>query len=50
MATRAIIRIAEREDGVSFSEHPEKVRAQIYHHYDGYPEICAVYVDTNMTC
>jgi hypothetical protein len=23
MATRAIIRIAEREDGVSFSEHPE---------------------------
>jgi len=38
MATRAIIRIAEREDGVSFSKHPEKVRAQIYHHYDGYPE------------
>ena len=38
MATRAIIRIAEREDGVSFSEHPEQVRAQIYHHYDGYPE------------
>ena len=38
MATRAIIRIAEREDGVSFSEHPERVRAQIYHHYDGYPK------------
>ena len=38
MATRAIIRIAKREDGVSFSEHPEQVRAQIYHHYDGYPE------------
>jgi len=38
MATRAIIRIAEREDGVSFSEHPEEIRAQIYHHYDGYPE------------
>ena len=38
MATRAIIRIAEREDGVSFSEHPEKVRTQIYHYYDGYPE------------
>ena len=32
MATRAIIRIAEREDGVSFSEHPEKLRTQIYHH------------------
>ena len=38
MATRAIIRIAEREDGVSFSEHREKVRTQIYHHYDGYPK------------
>ena len=38
MATRAIIRIAEREDGVSFSEHPEKIRTQIYHHWDGYPE------------
>ena len=38
MATRAIIRIAEREDGVSFSEHPEEIRTQIYHHWDGYPE------------
>ena len=38
MATRAIIRIAEREDGVSFSEHPERIRTQIYHHYDGYPK------------
>ena len=38
MATRAIIRIAEREDGVSFSEHPEEIRTQIYHHWNGYPE------------
>ena len=38
MATRAIIRIAEREDKVSFSEHPDKIRTQIYYHYDGYPE------------
>ena len=38
MATRAIIRIAEREEGVSFSEHSDNVRTQIYHHYDGYPE------------
>ena len=38
MATRAIIRIAEREEGVSFSEHTDKIRTQIYHHYDGYPE------------
>jgi len=38
MATRAIIRIAKREEGVSFNEHPKEIRAQIYHHYDGYPE------------
>jgi len=38
MATRAIIRIAEREEGVSFSEQTDKIRVQIYHHYDGYPE------------
>ena len=38
MSTRAIIRVAEREEGVSFSEQTEKIRTQIYHHYDGYPE------------
>ena len=38
MATRAIIRVAEREEGVSFSEHADNIRTQIYHHYDGYPE------------
>ena len=38
MATRAIIRVAEREEGVSFSEQTNKIRVQIYHHYDGYPE------------
>ena len=38
MATRAIIRVAEREEGVSFSEQTDKIRVQIYHHYDGYPE------------
>ena len=38
MATRAIIRIAEREEGVTFNEMTEKIRVQIYHHYDGYPE------------
>ena len=37
MATRSLVRFARREDGVSFSEHPEKVEAQIYKHYDGYP-------------
>ena len=38
MSTRAQIRFATREDGVSFSEHPEKIHAQFYCHSDGYPE------------
>ena len=39
MATRALINFVEREDGVSFSEHPgvDKIQVQIYNHYDGYP-------------
>ena len=37
MATRAQVRFATREDGVSFSEHPEKINAQFYRHSDGYP-------------
>ena len=35
MSTRAIIRFATRESGVSFSEHPEKWHAQFYKHHDG---------------
>jgi len=38
MSTRAIVRFATREEGVSFSEHPEKWHAQLYRHSDGYPE------------
>ena len=38
MSTRAQIRFATREDGVTFSEHPEKIHAQFYCHSDGYPE------------
>ena len=38
MSTRAQVRFATREDGVSFSEHPEKIHAQFYVHSDGYPE------------
>ena len=38
MSTRAQIRFATREDGVSFSEHPDKIHAQFYRHSDGYPE------------
>ena len=37
MATRSLVRFARREEGVSFSEHPEKVEVQVYKHYDGYP-------------
>jgi hypothetical protein len=38
MSTRAQVRFATREDGVSFSEHPKKINAQFYVHSDGYPE------------
>ena len=42
MATRATIKIAKREEGVSFSEKPEKYMVSIYHHFDGYPEYLGV--------
>jgi len=38
MSTRAQIRFATRETGISFNEHPEKIHAQFYRHTDGYPE------------
>jgi hypothetical protein len=38
MSTRAQVRFATREEGVSFSEHPNAIHAQFYVHYDGYPE------------
>ena len=38
MSTRAQVRFATREDGVSFSEHPDKIHAQFYVYSDGYPE------------
>jgi len=37
MATRSAIRFATREEGVSFNEMPEKINAQFYAHWDGYP-------------
>ena len=37
MSTRSLIRFAKREEGVSFSKHPERVEVQVYKHYDGYP-------------
>ena len=38
MSTRAQIRFATREEGVTFNEHPKKWNAQFYKHHDGYPE------------
>ena len=38
MSTRATIRFATREEGVTFNEHPKKWNAQFYKHHDGYPE------------
>ena len=42
MSTRAQIRFATREEGVTFSEHPDKIHAQFYVHNDGYPEFLGV--------
>ena len=38
MSTRAQVRFATREPGVSFNEHPNAIHAQFYVHSDGYPE------------
>ena len=38
MSTRAQVRFATREEGVTFNEHPEEIHAQFYKHSDGYPE------------
>ena len=49
MATRALIRFAERQPGVSFSDFKlyddcsrQIVTHQIYHHYDGAPDFLGV--------
>ena len=49
MATRAQIRFATREAGVSFNEHPEKINAQFYNHSDGYPEGLGVEIAESLT-
>ena len=44
MSTRAQVRFATREEGVTFSEHPgvDKIHAQFYVYNDGYPEFLGV--------
>ena len=49
MSTRAQVRFATREDGVSFSEHPEKIHAQFYVHSDGYPEGLGLQIATSIS-
>ena len=49
MSTRAQIRFATREDGVSFSEHPNAIHAQFYKHSDGYPEGLGVEIAESLT-
>ena len=48
MSTRAQVRFATREDGVSFNEHPEKINAQFYVHSDGYPEFLGVEIANSL--
>jgi hypothetical protein len=49
MSTRAQIRFATREEGVSFSEKPEQIHAQFYCHSDGYPEGLGVEIAESLT-
>ena len=48
MSTRAQVRFATREDGVSFSEHPEKINAQFYVYNDGYPSFLGVEIANSL--
>ena len=49
MSTRAQVRFATREEGVSFSEHPNAIHAQFYVHYDGYPESLGVEIAESLS-
>ena len=49
MSTRAQIRFATREVGVSFSDHPVAIHAQFYNHSDGYPEGLGVEIAESLT-
>mgnify|MGYP003110818953 FL=1 len=49
MSTRAQVRFATREEGVTFNEHPDKIHAQFYNHSDGYPEGLGVEIAESLT-
>ena len=48
MSTRAQVRFATREEGVTFSEHPENIHAQFYVHSDGYPGFLGVEIANSL--
>ena len=48
MSTRAQVRFATREEGVTFSEHPENIHAQFHVHSDGYPEFLGVEIANSL--
>ena len=48
MATRAQVRFATREEGVTFSEHPNVIHAQFYVHNDGYPKFLGVEIANSL--
>ena len=48
MATRAQVRFATREEGVTFSEHPDNIHAQFYVHNDGYPEFLGIEIANSL--
>ena len=48
MATRAQVRFATREEGVTFSKHPDKIHAQFYVHNDGYPKFLGVEIANSL--
>ena len=48
MSTRAQVRFATREEGVTFSEHPENINAQFYIHSDGYPSFLGVEIANSL--
>jgi len=50
MATRAQVRFATREEGVSFNEHPDKIHAQFYVHHDGYPSGLGIDIARSIAC
>ena len=49
MSTRAQVRFATREEGVSFNEIPKAIHAQFYVHSDGYPEGLGVEIAESFT-